>query len=198
MGRFDSMFGDDTELNFDEAAASASITGSVGGGATTLSLKESNYTESTYEVYHMRCQKEGCDEIILNFINPTYDLKVGLADGIPMEMSFSEYEGEEASTTTMLNDGIPMEISFSEYEGEVQDGEVTPWSNHALVDGKIWVCTCKQCNTENRYAVTATGAFVTEHDANDSDMVPIPKNRVQYVHNAKPTWKSEASEKSDD
>lgn len=121
------------------------------------------YTEEMYDCFSLECYGEGCETVILYFLSPDYNLRVG------------------------KQDGIYPEITFSPFPGEIVEEHVVPWSRHAYATDKVWQVQCPDCGRVNQYVLTVTSS-VLECPLGKTHKARIPRNRVPYVTTPKEGW----------
>lgn len=127
------------------------------------------YTESDYECIQKTCDGDSCDEPILYIIEPEYNLEVGISTSMPIE------------------------IMFTEIEGDIEEGDIDFWEHHVLASGKCYVFECPECGHKNVYPHCTDGGLLLLTSQQEHVNVPIPKNRISYLAHPKSEWSLEES-----
>lgn len=154
------------EENLDQSPAfSSGGLGRLGASREVSITTQGPYTESDYTCKNITCQGDGCDETILNVVEPEYPLEVGISTSIPIE------------------------LIFSKIEGSIREGEVRLWSQHALATSQIYVFDCPECGTSNEYVMCSDNGLLVLTMKYDHVECPIPKDRVNFRNNPRSDWR---------
>jgi len=162
------------DLLSEDTETSTYVGRGLDSGDASLSYYEStvSYSQESYSCYVQRCCSSSCTEPLFYFINPDYNLPVG------------------------IDMGIPKELTFTAASCEVVEGKAPIWSNFSLAGDKVLRCTCPSCGMVNDVALAKDEKSVIagdyEHDPDRGDLIntPVPINRVYFIQHPMDTWKT--------